>query len=51
MEVLYHDAIGKRNGRTELIPCSFSDYETARGDEIPEKWWLAHYKLKDADWA
>jgi formiminoglutamase len=51
MEVPYHDAIGKRNGRTELVPCSPRDYETARGDEIPEKWWLAHYKLKDADWA
>lgn len=50
MEVPYHDAIGKRNGRTELVPCSQSDYELARTDEIPEKWWMAHYKLKDADW-
>ena len=46
MEVPYNDAINKRNGRTELVPCSKQDYELARTDEIPEKWWLAHYKLK-----
>jgi len=46
MEVPYSDAIGKEDGRTELIPCSKKDYEMARLDEIPEKWWLTHYKLK-----
>lgn len=46
MEVPYGDAIGRREGRTELIPCSKVDYDMARTDEIPEKWWLAHYKLK-----
>lgn len=46
MEVPYGDTLNKRNGRTELIPCSETDYQTAREDEIPEKWWLTHYKLK-----
>jgi arginase family enzyme len=50
MEVPYSDAIGKRNKKTELIPCSQSDYEIARADEIPEKWWKAHHKLKDVEW-
>jgi formiminoglutamase len=50
MEVPYSDAIGRRNGRTELVPCSQSDYELARTDEIPEKWWMAHHKLKDVEW-
>lgn len=46
MEVPYSEGMGRKEGRTELIPCSESDYELARRDEIPEKWWLAHYKLK-----
>ncbi len=46
MEVPYSEGFGRREGRTELVPCSESDYEMARADEIPEKWWLAHYKLK-----
>jgi formiminoglutamase len=46
MEVPYSEGMGRREGRTELVPCSESDYELARQDEIPEKWWLAHYKLK-----
>ncbi|MEM7039288.1 MAG: arginase family protein, partial [Bacteroidota bacterium] len=46
MEVPYGDSVGKENPRTELVPCSEKDYEMARADEIPEKWWLAHYKLK-----
>lgn len=46
MEVPYADALRGKSGRTELIPCSESDYQLARTDEIPDKWWLAHYKLK-----
>lgn len=46
MEVPYSEGMGRKEGRTELVPCSESDYELARQDEIPEKWWLAHYKLK-----
>ena len=46
MEVPYTDALKDPNGRRKLMPCSPSDYEKARMDEIPEKWWLAHYKLK-----
>ncbi|MEM0996127.1 MAG: formimidoylglutamase [Bacteroidota bacterium] len=46
MQVPYADALSKKSNRSELVPCSESDYERARADEIPEKWWLAHYKLK-----
>lgn len=46
MEVPYADSLNRKANRRELIPCSETDYQTARGDEIPEKWWLAHYKLK-----
>lgn len=45
MEVPYADHIGKPEPKVELVPCSESDYEMARNDEIPEKWWLAHHKL------
>lgn len=46
MEVPYSEGFGRREGRSELVPCSERDYELARQDEIPEKWWMAHYKLK-----
>lgn len=46
MEVPYQDSLGKLDGRMELIPCSEKDYQTAQLDEIPERWWMAHHKLK-----
>ena len=46
MEVPYSDSFNRKQGRTELVPCSKQDYELARTDEIPEKWWLTHHKLK-----
>jgi len=46
MEVPYADALKRNEHKTELIPCSKTDYEMARTDEIPQKWWLTHHKLK-----
>ena len=46
MEVPYSDDLGKKEGRSELIPCSPADYESAKEDEIPERWWQAHHKLR-----
>lgn len=46
MEVPYPDALTKGTGRTMLVPCSEADYTQATHDEVPEKWWLTHYRLK-----
>ena len=31
--------------RHHLVPCSYSDYETACNDEMPDKWWKTFQKL------
>lgn len=31
--------------RHHMVPCSYSDYETACSDELPDKWWLTFQKL------
>jgi arginase family enzyme len=31
--------------RHHLVPCSYSDYETACKDDIPDRWWQAYQKL------
>lgn len=46
MEVPYQDSIGVKNPRTHIIPCSEKDYDFARADDIPERWWLTFNKLK-----
>ena len=46
MEVPYPDTLKKENDRTMMIPCSESDYKLAQQDEVPDKWWLTHYKLR-----
>ena len=28
-----------------LVPCSYSDYETACKDDVPDRWWQAYQKL------
>jgi formiminoglutamase len=28
-----------------MVPCSYSDYETACADELPDKWWQTFQKL------
>ncbi|MEZ4826340.1 MAG: formimidoylglutamase [Bacteroidia bacterium] len=46
MEVPYQHSLGKKKPQTRLVACSRSDYEFARTDDIPERWWLAYNKLK-----
>ncbi len=31
--------------RHHMIPCSYSDYETACRDEMPDRWWQTYQKL------
>lgn len=31
--------------RHHMIPCSYSDYETACQDEMPDRWWQTYQKL------
>jgi formiminoglutamase len=31
--------------RHHMVPCSYSDYETACSDELPDKWWQTYQKL------
>jgi len=31
--------------RHHLVPCSYSDYQTACSDDIPDRWWQAYQKL------
>jgi hypothetical protein len=45
MEVPYQEDLGKLDGRSLLIPCSPRDYEIARNDDIPPRWWLTFNKL------
>jgi len=29
-----------------LVPCARADYDTALNNEIPERWWVAHYRYQ-----
>ena len=31
--------------RHHMVPCSYSDYETACNDELPDNWWQTYQKL------
>jgi arginase family enzyme len=44
MEVPYPNS-KVRYHRHHLVPCSYSDYEIALRDEMPERWWQAFQKL------
>lgn len=46
MEVPYPDSLAQANGRVFLVACSERDYEIARMDDIPERWWTTFHKLK-----
>lgn len=34
-----------KHERHHMVPCSYSDYETACKDEMPDKWWKTFQKL------
>ncbi|MCB0843776.1 MAG: arginase family protein [Bacteroidetes bacterium] len=46
MEVPFQKEIGKKKPKTVLVPCSKKDYEFAKTDDIPERWWMVYNKLK-----
>ena len=46
MEVPFQDSLGARFPKTRLVPCSERDYQFAKTDDIPERWWMTYHKLK-----
>ncbi|MEL6671756.1 MAG: formimidoylglutamase [Bacteroidota bacterium] len=46
MEVPYQDSLGKPFPRTRLVACTIKDYEFAKQDDIPARWWQTYNKLK-----
>lgn len=46
MEVPYEYEKGKKFNKSRLVACSPEDYEFAKGDDIPERWWLVYNKLE-----
>lgn len=46
MEVPYSSSFRKRYERHLLLPCDYKDYSTAMENEIPERWFQTHKKLK-----
>lgn len=45
MEIPYPPQKDLRFERHTLIPCSYSDYESAVNNEIPDRWWQTYQKL------
>lgn len=45
MEVPHPDHIGEQYPPHRLVACSEADYETAKQDDIPERWWQTFQKL------
>jgi arginase family enzyme len=45
MEVPDIHALDNKGGRKMLVPCPLSDYETALQNEIPDRWWQAHFRF------
>ena len=45
MEVPYQISGKAPSGPGILIPCSKKDYEFAKGDDIPDKWWVTYSKI------
>lgn len=45
MEVPYPPSKRSKYERHYLVPCSYSDYQTACNNEMPDRWWQAFQKL------
>ncbi|MEI6488840.1 MAG: formimidoylglutamase [Bacteroidota bacterium] len=45
MDVPYPINHQLKHERHHMVPCSYSDYETACNDEMPDKWWKTFQKL------
>ncbi len=46
MEVPYSSSFRRRYERHLLLPCDYEDYKIAMENEIPERWFQTHKKLK-----
>ncbi len=46
MEVPYHFSMFKKYERHLMLPCQYSDYESALKNELPERWFQTFKKLK-----
>ena len=46
MEVPYSSTFRKRYERHLMLPCDYEDYSVAMENEIPERWFQTHKKLK-----
>lgn len=46
MDVPYHNNFRKKYERHLMLPCSYSEYQTAIQNEIPERWFQTFKKLK-----
>jgi arginase family enzyme len=44
MAVPYPDRLDQPLAQTRLVPCSARDYDCARQDDIPLRWWLQYHK-------
>lgn len=45
MEVPSPAQLAGKRGPSQLVACTEDDYHTALHNEIPERWWLAHYRF------
>jgi len=46
MEVPFQEDLGEEEPSTMLVACNEHDYEFAKQDDIPERWWLTYQKLR-----
>ncbi|MCB0481652.1 MAG: formimidoylglutamase [Flavobacteriales bacterium] len=46
MDVPYPESKLSKYRRHQLVPCSYSDYQEACHDKVPEKWWRNYHKLQ-----
>ena len=49
MEVPFQDELGNKHPKTKLVSCSEQDYETAKNDDIPNRWWMTYHKLSQSE--
>lgn len=45
MDVPYPPNHKIKHERHHMVPCSYTDYETACNDELPDRWWQTYQKL------
>jgi formiminoglutamase len=45
MEVPYRIGAKSKFERHHMVPCSYTDYQMACSEEMPDRWWQAYQKL------